>query len=127
MTIVGVGIDVVETERMRAVLARTPTFADRVFTAAEREYCRAKRDPTERFAARFAAKEAVLKALDESILRIPLKQIEIVRSETGKPFVQLYDKAAARAIELGVTDWQISLTHTGLVAQAIAVASRERP
>jgi holo-[acyl-carrier protein] synthase len=125
MTIVGVGIDVVETERMRAVLARTPTFADRVFTEAEREYCRAKRDPTERFAARFAAKEAVLKALDESILRIPLKQIEVVRSDTGKPSVALWAKAAARADELGVTDWQISLTHSGLIAQAIAVASRD--
>ena len=124
MTIIGVGIDVVETERMRAVLARTPTFADRVFTEAEREYCRAKRDPTERFAARFAAKEAVLKALDESILRIPLKQIEVRRSETGKPYVQLWDKAAARADELGVTDWQLSLTHTALIAEAIAVASR---
>jgi holo-[acyl-carrier protein] synthase len=123
VTIIGVGIDVVDTERMRTVLARTPTFADRVFTEGEREYCRRKRDPSEGFAARFAAKEAVLKALDESILRVPLKQIEVVRSESGKPFVVLRDKAAARADELGITDWQISMTHTALVAQAIAVAS----
>jgi holo-[acyl-carrier protein] synthase len=119
--IVGVGIDAVEIERMRAVLARTPSFADRVFTTDERAYCRAKRDPTERFAARFAAKEAVLKVLDDSILRVPLRSIEVVRATSGKPSVVLSGRAAERADELGVDEWHLSLTHTETIAQAIAI------
>ena len=124
MTVLGVGIDVVDIERMRAVLARTPRFVDRAFTEAENAYCRAKKDPTERYAARFAAKEAVLKALDESILRIPLLDIEVVRTDTGKPDVVLHGKAAVRADELGITAWQLSMTHSALVAEAIALALR---
>lgn len=119
--IVGVGIDVVDIARMRTVLARTPRFVERAFTAAEREYCEAKRDPTERYAARFAAKEAVLKVLDESILRIGLRQIEVIRAESGKPSILLVGAAAAKADELGVGTWHLSLTHTSLVAEAIAI------
>ena len=119
----GVGIDAVDIARMRTVLERTPRFEARVFTDDERAYCRAKKDPTERFAARFAAKEAVLKVLDESILRIPLRSIEVVRAESGKPSVLVHGPAAAKADALGIVEWHLSLTHTDTLAQAIAIGS----
>jgi phosphopantetheine--protein transferase-like protein len=121
MTIIGVGLDAVELDRMRTVLARTPTLAGRVFTEDERAYCEARRDPTERFAARFAAKEAVLKVLGEGILRVPLRDIEVVRAPSGKPSVALRGTAAERAAALGITTWQLSLTHTEATASAVAI------
>jgi 8-oxo-dGTP diphosphatase len=124
-TVVGVGIDAVELERMRKVLARTPRIMTRAFSDHERDYCLDRKDPTERFAARFAAKEAVLKVLDESILRVPLKDIEVVRSETGKPSIALHGVALRRAVERGITDWQVSLTHTDLIASAVAIGLRD--
>jgi phosphopantetheine--protein transferase-like protein len=126
-TVVGVGIDAVELDRLRAVLRRTPRFVDRAFTEEERAYCEARRDPTERFAARFAAKEAVLKVLGEGILRIPLRDIEVVRASTGQPSIRLTGVAATRAQALGVTGWQLSLTHTDATAMAVAVGLQEPP
>jgi phosphopantetheine--protein transferase-like protein len=125
MTIIGVGLDAVELDRMRTVLARTPRLAERVFTEDERAYCEARRDPTERFAARFAAKEAVLKVLGEGILRVPLRDIEVVRAPSGKPSVELSGVAAERAGALGITTWQLSLTHTEVTATALAVGLHE--
>jgi holo-[acyl-carrier protein] synthase len=66
-TVVGVGVDLCEVDRMRRTLARTPGFATRVYTDAEREHCGRRRDPAEGLAARFAAKEAVLKALGRGL------------------------------------------------------------
>src|SRR5256885_10812511 len=106
---------------MRAVLDRTPRLATRCFTDDERAYCQARRDPTERFAVRFAAKEAVLKVLGEGILRLSLRDIEVVRAPTGKPSLTLHGVAAERAKALGITSWQLSLTHTDTVASAVAV------
>jgi holo-[acyl-carrier protein] synthase len=123
--IVGVGIDGVELDRMRKVLARTPRIITRAFTEGERDYCLGRKDPTERFAVRFAAKEAVLKVLDESILRVPLRHIEVVRASTGKPSLQLHGVALRRAVELGINQWRVSLTHTELIASAVAIGLRD--
>jgi holo-[acyl-carrier protein] synthase len=121
--VVGVGVDLCEVDRMRRTLARTPGFADRVYTEAEQDYCRRRRDPAERFAARFAAKEAVLKALGAGIGSCSLRDIEVVRAESGAPSLVLHGRAAALAADRGVTAWHLSLTHTATLAEAIAIAT----
>ncbi len=120
--VVGVGVDLCEVDRMRRTLARTPGFAGRVFTGGEQGYCRRARDPAERFAARFAAKEAVLKSLGTGLGACPFTDIEVVRATSGAPSVVLHGAAAALAAERGVTTWQVSLSHTRSMAQAVAIA-----
>ena len=122
--VVGVGVDLCEVERMRATLARTPTFRRRVFTAAECATCEQRRDPAERFAARFAAKEAVLKAMGLGIGACRLADIEVVRAASGAPSLTLHGTAARLAAERGITGWHVSLTHTASMAQALVVATR---
>lgn len=120
--VVGVGVDLCEVERMRAALGRTSGFADRVFTTGEQDYCRRAKDPAERFAVRFAAKEAVLKALGSGIGACRLRDIEVVRAESGAPAVVLHDTAAALADRHGVVGWYVSLTHTATLAEAMVIA-----
>jgi holo-[acyl-carrier protein] synthase len=120
--VVGVGVDLCDVDRIRRTLARTPGFAARVFTQAEQDYCRRARDPAERFAARFAAKEAVLKALSAGLGSCPLRDIEVVRASSGAPSVVLHGAAAALAAERGVATCRVSLTHTRTMAEAVAIA-----
>jgi holo-[acyl-carrier protein] synthase len=121
-TVVGIGVDLCEVDRMRRSLARTPGLRRRLFTDAEQAYCEARRDPTERYAARFAAKEAVMKALGVGLGACPLREIEVVRSESGAPSLALHGDAARLAGERGVARWHLSLTHTVVVAEAMVVA-----
>lgn len=124
--VVGVGVDLCEVGRMAEALARTPGFAARVFTEAERAYCdRQRRNPAERYAARFAAKEAVLKAMGLGIGACGLREIEVVRASSGAPSVALHGRAVALAAERGITGWYLTLSHTDTVAiaQATGVAS----
>jgi len=107
---------------MRAALGRTPTLRDRVFTAAEQAYCDQRSDPTERYAARFAAKEAVLKAMGVGVGACRWHDIEVVRTASGAPSIRLAGTAADLAIEHGITRWLLTITHTAHVAEAIAVA-----
>jgi holo-[acyl-carrier protein] synthase len=121
--VVGVGVDLCEVDRMREVLARTPGFAARVFTDGERAYCdRRRRDPAERYAARFAAKEAVLKAMGLGIGACGMREIEVVRARSGAPAVALHGRAAELAAERGVTGWHLTLSHTATMAIASATA-----
>jgi holo-[acyl-carrier protein] synthase len=120
--VVGVGVDLCEVDRMRRTLERTPGFADRVFTAGEQEVCRRRRRPEQGFAARFAAKEAVLKALGAGLGACPLRDIEVVRTDSGAPELALHAGAAALAAERGVVAWRLSLTHTAILATAVAIA-----
>jgi holo-[acyl-carrier protein] synthase len=120
--ILGVGVDLCEVERMRRVMARTPGFVERVFTPGERDYCRARRDPTERFAARFAAKEAVLKAMGVGVGACALREIEVVRAESGQPGLVLHGGAAHLAADRGVAAWHLSLSHSATMAEALVVA-----
>ena len=119
---IGIGVDLVEVERFRTSIERTPGILDRCFTVDERAYAEKRRDPAERFAVRFAAKEAVMKALGVGIGEVNLRDIEVVREEGGRPSLVLHGTAAARAAELGVTDWLLTMTHTATMAEAIAVA-----
>lgn len=119
---IGIGTDLVELDRFRLALRRTPGLVDRLFSEDEKRYALRRKDPTERFAARFAAKEAVMKAMGVGLWKFPLKDIEVVKAPSGAPSVRLHGKAAALAEERGVTEWRLTLTHTERVAQAIAVA-----
>ena len=115
-------MDLVDVDRMRAAVARTPGLVDRVFTAAEAEWAAAARDPAQRLAARFAAKEAVLKALGVGLGAAPLRCIEVVRASSGQPSVALHGQADELATRHGVHAWHLSLTHTPGTAGAVAVA-----
>lgn len=125
MSVIGIGADLVELDRFRVALERTPSIVERLFTPAERAYAERRRDPVERFAARFAAKEAVLKALGVGIGGMAFREIEVVRARSGEPAVVLHGAASDLAAERGVRRWLLTLTHTERVAQAIAVALGE--
>ena len=124
---VGLGVDIVEIARMRRVMERTPSFAAKVFTEGERVYCESKANPTTHYAARFAAKEAVCKALGSGILvdGMRMTDVEVVRDSRGRPAVALHGQAATRAKDQGVLDIPLSLTYTHSVAVANAVAITE--
>lgn len=119
---IGIGTDLVELERFRVTLERTPGIKTRTFTAGERAYADSKNDPTERYAVRWAAKEAVMKAMGVGLGEVTMSHIEIVKADNGAPSIVLHDTAATKAAELGITEWKITLTHTESLAQAIAVA-----
>lgn len=121
---VGLGVDIVEIARVRKILDRTPAFAQRAFSEAERAYCDGKAQPEVHYATRFAAKEAVLKALgtgfDDGIW---VRDIEVRRTSKGRPYVVLTGRAREVAREKGVREIPISLsyTHTEAVACAMAI------
>ncbi len=120
--VVGIGTDLVEVDRMRDLLSRRPRFVDRVFTTGERTYCEAAVDPSERFAVRFAAKEAVLKALGVGLGGADFSDIEVIRAESGKPDLRITGRAAALAEEQGIYRWLITMSHSESMAQAFVVA-----
>ncbi len=121
--IVGVGLDVLETERMARALERHgERFEARVFTAAERSDCAERFDKVLAFAARFAAKEACLKALGIGwSAGNALSDVEVLRLESGAPQLKVHRNVAARAHELGVRKFHVSLTHQPGLAAAIVV------
>lgn len=119
---IGIGVDLCEVDRMRKALARTPTLRDRLFTAAEQDYCDRRADPSERYAARFAAKEAVLKAMQRGVGACRWTDIEVVKASTGAPSVALHGTAKSLADGFGITTWHLTMTHTAQMAEAIAVA-----
>lgn len=116
----GVGLDLVEIERLERALARRPALAARLFSDAERADAAARARPGQHLAARFCAKEAVTKALRLAVLRP--REIEVVRDAAGAPRLALHGLAAARAAELGV-HVEVSLTHSRTTAGAVAVAA----
>jgi len=124
MSVVGVGVDLVEVSRVRQMLAEKGAHVfDRLLTSDEARYCRSKSDPAESVAARLAAKEAVYKALQGSAAArgIGWREIEVVRAEDGRPDVALGGLAAQRAAILGVHRVMVSLSHTHEAAIAVAV------
>ena len=117
-----IGIDIVDVPRFRDLLARRPSVVERLFTPGERAYAESRADPAERLAARFAAKEAVMKALGAGFGEVAFRDMEVVRAPGGRPGVRLHGRAAARARRAGVTGWHLSLSHTANAAVAVAVA-----
>jgi holo-[acyl-carrier protein] synthase len=120
--VVGVGMDLVEVERLRQSLERTPGLRQRVFTEAELAWADAASDPVERLAARFAAKEAFLKALGAGLADAPLSDIEVTRGPGGAPGLELHGAAADLAAAARVGTFLVSLTHTETTAGAVVVA-----
>jgi holo-[acyl-carrier protein] synthase len=114
MPILGHGIDLVDTPRIERLLGEhEQRFLDRVFTAGEQAYSNAGgKMRTQRYAARFAAKEAVLKVLGTGWSGgIAWTDVEVVKEATGQPRVKLYGEAASVAEKQGIVSWHISLSH----------------
>lgn len=110
--IVGVGCDIIEIERIARAIKRE-SFIQRVFTAKEAAYCQSRgQQAAASFAARFAAKEAVLKALGTGLREGSLQEIAVANDALGKPLVQLSGHFAALSRQLGVKNIQISLSHS---------------
>ncbi len=119
---IGLGIDAVDIGRFRTVLARRPAMAERLFTAGERAYAAGQVDPAPSLAARFAAKEAVMKALGVGIGAFRFTDVEVVRLAGGQPVLCVHGAAADLASEQGVGKWFVSLTHTSSLAEAVVAA-----
>jgi holo-[acyl-carrier protein] synthase len=118
------GVDLVEVDRIAALrAAHADRFLSRCFTAKERDYAlRASKRADEHFAARFAAKEAVLKALGSGLRGgLAWTDIEVTRDGLGAPGLALHNRAAERAAALGVVSWSISLSHTSRFAVASVI------
>ncbi len=124
MRIFGIGIDVVEVERIGSSMAEFgERFANRVFTEAERAYCDSQKRPELHYAARFAAKEAVAKAFGTGIGKdLGWLDMEIARKESGEPHLALSGAGKAFAEAQGIVEVKISLTHARHYAAANAVA-----
>lgn len=124
MRIFGIGIDVVEVERIASAIERHgEPFLSKLFTASERAYCEVQKKPALHYAARFAAKEAVSKALGTGIGgQAGWLDLEISRDAAGAPKLALQGAAAAFAEVSGITQIQISLTHAREYAAANAIA-----
>lgn len=121
---VGIGTDLVEVARFRLALSRRPTLPERIFSDDERSYAARFKDPTKHLAARFGAKEAVMKAMGVGLWKFALRDVEVVRLPSGEPTIALHAKAATLASDLGVREWRLTLTHTDTMAMAVALALR---
>lgn len=126
--IVGVGVDLAEVDRIRDAIERADTgerFRNRVFTAGEQRYCERRRRKYESYAARFAAKEATMKALGRGwSADVRWAEIEVTRERGARPRIQLHGRTAAFAESLGVTRLSLALTHTAETAMAEVIAER---
>ena len=122
---VAVGVDVVDLDRFESAITRQKGFLERVFTPTEREYCERAKAPAvrcQRYAARFAAKEAVMKALACGLGGFGFHDVYVERDEdSGEPLLQVTGKAAALAGERGISRWALSLSHSDIVAIAFVV------
>jgi holo-[acyl-carrier protein] synthase len=118
--IVGLGVDMEEVSRIREVIGRHGRiFLDRVFTSSEVAYCERHRDPAERYAARFAAKEAMMKALGTGWSKgVRWRDIEVTRKPGGRPTIVLHGVAREHADRMGARHINVSLSHSGNFALA---------
>ena len=115
----GVGVDAVDVARFGAALGRHPAIAARLFTDGERAEVD---DDVQRLAVRFAAKEAVMKALGKGLGAFDWHDVEVVRERGGAPALRVRARAASLAQGRGVARWHVSLTHTAAIAVAMVVA-----
>ena len=116
--IVGLGIDVVALDRFQETIERTPALVERIFTPLEREMGHAS------LAARWAAKEALAKALGAPV-GLRWQDAEVIREPSGAPTLVVTGTVAARAAELGVTRFHLSMSHDGGMASAVVVAEAD--
>jgi holo-[acyl-carrier protein] synthase len=123
MDVVGIGVDLVDVDRVKEILARRKTFVDRVFTADEIAYCRRQASPAECYAARWAAREACRKALG-GIRSMRWHDVRVERAPSGAPSIVLEGSSRARADVLGVSRVLLALTHERRMAAAFCMAVR---
>ncbi len=123
--IYGVGVDIVEIARIRKALLN-PRFEARIFTPAEIAYCRQRAHPYPSFAARFAAKEALYKALFPLVPAAGWLNAEVITSESGRPSIILSGEAALSARQAGIGIIHLTLSHSRELAEAVVVAEYDR-
>jgi holo-[acyl-carrier protein] synthase len=119
---VTVGVDLIEIERISRALERYPTFRERCFTAAERAYCDSRKNPAQHYAARFAGKEAVGKALGFGVARA-FAWLDVEIAGRPKPDVRLSGRVAAWAERRGAGAIDLSMTHSRGLAAAVCVVA----
>ena len=125
MTASAVGVDIIEIERVERALERWgERFLGRVYTAVEVAFCRGR---VHELAARFAAKEAVMKALGTGARGLAWREIEVLPNRRGKPLVYLYGRAKERAEEIGLTGLDVSMSHSREYAVTFGVGHSEEP
>ncbi|NNN09901.1 MAG: holo-ACP synthase [Acidimicrobiaceae bacterium] len=124
MATVAVGVDVVDVVRFTLALQRRPRMIDRLFTQREREDTAER---PERLAARFAAKEAVLKTLGSGLGDASFQSIEVQRQKSGAPMIVLHDEAVGLARSRGITELHVSLSHTAATATAFVIGTSDVP
>lgn len=124
--LIGIGTDIIEVERIRGVLERQgERFLARVFTDEERAYCSQMKFPQKHYAARFAAKEAVSKCFSTGIgAELGWKSVSVYHGDRHQPLVRLDEKGAALLRQVGATHVHLSLSHTEVVAMAVAALVR---
>jgi holo-[acyl-carrier protein] synthase len=125
--IAGIGVDLCEVERIEAAIGRHgERFLERIYTTAERAYCESKVNRMERFAGRFAAKEAAMKAIGTGWRRgVGWRDLEVMRAASGQPVIVFHGAAQRIATELGVTRALVSISHTKTMAVAQVVLEAE--
>lgn len=124
MAIIGIGIDLVDIERFRTSLTRTPSMRTRLFTDIELEYVAPQADPIPSLAARFAAREAVMKSLGLGLGAFGFHEVWVERADSGEPSLAIIGRARLLADDAGVRNWHLSLTHSATTAGAYVVAER---
>ena len=117
----GLGVDIIEIERIKDALERHSRFKERFFTAAEREYCAEYKQAAPHYAGRFAAKEAVVKALGTGFSGFKWQDVEVVAGDQGQPQVKLYNQAQQIADQQGIDRILLSISHSRDYAVAEAI------
>jgi holo-[acyl-carrier protein] synthase len=123
MDVVGIGVDLVDVDRVKLILGRRRSFVERVFTSGEIEYCERQASPAECYAARWAAREACRKALG-GIRRMRWHDVRVERASSGAPSIVLEGSSLARAEAIGVSHVLVALTHERRMAAAFCMAVR---
>lgn len=119
MTVLGMGVDVVQPSRIEAAVSRRgEALLGRIFTPDELEYCSRGKNRYQRLAARFAAKEAALKALGTGLAGARWTDVEVIHVGGGAPAIRLHGEVARRADDMGVADVKVSLSHSRDTAMA---------
>lgn len=119
---IGVGVDVVDIERFRRSLDRTPSMRERLFTASELASLAGRVDPVPGLAARFAAREAVMKSLGLGLGAFGFHEVWVAKAPSGAPSLRVEGRALEIAVAAGVSRWHLSLSHGDTVAIAQVVA-----
>ena len=123
--IAGIGIDMIEVDRVAGKIGKDEGFRELVFSETEIEYCEPKANKYQHYAARFAAKEAFLKAIGTGwVTGTAFNEIEVIHDANGRPFLHLLGSTAKLATEMGITKISVSLSHISNAASAIVLLEK---